>query len=76
MIGRLIWYLDPSSTHQLKKKKVVKVGPPDKNCLDPLMTKISCSDPYGFGLLQVVTGRFDVIHEEEQRHTISHYRQT
>ena len=28
MMARLYWYLDPRSPHQLKKKNLVKVGPP------------------------------------------------
>ena len=35
MLARILWYLDPLSSHQLaklkKKKNVVKVGPPLAN---------------------------------------------
>ena len=27
-MARLLWYLDPSSPHQLRKKNVIRVGPP------------------------------------------------
>ena len=42
MMVRLKWYLDPPTTHQLKKK-VVKVGPPLTKILDPRMQAISAT---------------------------------